>query len=177
MKESKTDSVVSNFTPSVQLVAHVGWKKLKIGRSNRCVQVMTIGWQIVLNNLFWTYSPKFLHTKCQPSEIAAVPKTPFSRTEAYNSRTFQAVSKTSCIFKRLEFLPLNSSIFNDFSTILWTLVAFSALTVLGGHQEERLACKKIELWDAGVVICLEQGASDLHMVQPMPLPPDHLLLH
>jgi len=28
-----------------------------------------------------------------------------------------------------------------------------------------------------MVICLEQGASDLHMVQFMPLPCHHLLLH
>ena len=28
-----------------------------------------------------------------------------------------------------------------------------------------------------MVICLEQGANDLHMVQLMPLPPRHLLLH
>jgi len=28
-----------------------------------------------------------------------------------------------------------------------------------------------------VVICLERGANDLHMVQLMPLPPHHLLLH
>ena len=27
-----------------------------------------------------------------------------------------------------------------------------------------------------MVICLEQGANDLHMVQHMPLPPHHLLL-
>jgi len=27
-----------------------------------------------------------------------------------------------------------------------------------------------------MVICLEQGANDLHMVQLMPLPPHHLLL-
>ena len=27
-----------------------------------------------------------------------------------------------------------------------------------------------------MVICLEQGAKDLHTVQPMPLPPHHLLL-
>jgi len=31
--------------------------------------------------------------------------------------------------------------------------------------------------DAGVVICLERGADDLHTVQLMPLPPRHLLLH
>ena len=28
-----------------------------------------------------------------------------------------------------------------------------------------------------MVFCLEQGANDLHMVQLMPLPPHHLLLH
>jgi len=28
-----------------------------------------------------------------------------------------------------------------------------------------------------MVICLEQGANDLHMVQLMSLPPHHLLLH
>jgi len=28
-----------------------------------------------------------------------------------------------------------------------------------------------------MVICLEQGADNLHMVELMPLPPDRLLLH
>ena len=47
--------------------------------------------------------------------------------------------------------------------------AFSALTLLVGRQEGHPACKKIECWGAGVVICLERGA-DLHMAQLMPLP-------
>jgi len=47
--------------------------------------------------------------------------------------------------------------------------AFSALTLLVGWQEEHPACKKIEWWGAGVVVCLERGA-DLHMAQLMPLP-------
>ena len=34
----------------------------------------------------------------------------------------------------------------------------------------------MEWWGAGMVICLERGANDLHMVQLMPLPPHHLLL-
>ena len=38
------------------------------------------------------------------------------------------------------------------------------------------ACKNMEWWGAGVVICLERGANDLHMVQLMLLPPHHLLL-
>ena len=47
--------------------------------------------------------------------------------------------------------------------------SFSALTLLVGRQEGHPACKKLEWWGAGVVICLERGA-DLHMVQLMPLP-------
>jgi len=34
--------------------------------------------------------------------------------------------------------------------------AFSALTLLVGRQEGHLACKKLELWGTGMVICLEQ---------------------
>jgi len=40
---------------------------------------------------------------------------------------------------------------------------------LVGRQEGHPACKKLEWWGAGVIICLERGA-DLHMAQLMPLP-------
>jgi len=43
------------------------------------------------------------------------------------------------------------------------------LTLLVGRQEGHPACKKLEWWGAGVVICLERDA-DLHMAQMMPLP-------
>jgi len=46
--------------------------------------------------------------------------------------------------------------------------AFSALTLLVGWQEGHPACKRTEWWDAGVVMCLGQGA-DLHITQQMPL--------
>jgi len=49
------------------------------------------------------------------------------------------------------------------------LKAFSALMLLVGQQGRHLACKKIEWWDAGMVICLGRGA-DLHVAQLMPLP-------
>jgi len=39
------------------------------------------------------------------------------------------------------------------------------------HQEEHPACKKLSDDVAGMVICLEQCANDLHMVQRMPLSP------
>ena len=45
-----------------------------------------------------------------------------------------------------------------------------------GRQEEHLAHKKLSGGGAGVVVCLECGANDLHMVQLMPLTPHHLLL-
>jgi len=54
--------------------------------------------------------------------------------------------------------------------------ALSAVTLLVGHQEVRLVCKKLNdevtAWLSrgyGVVISLERGA-DLHMFQLMPLP-------
>ena len=51
----------------------------------------------------------------------------------------------------------------------WMPLAFSALMLLAGWKEGHPACKKLEWWGAGVVICLERGA-DLHMAQLMPLP-------
>jgi len=60
--------------------------------------------------------------------------------------------------------------------LLWKLIAFSALTRLVGWQEGHLACKT-EWWATGMVFCQERGANDLYMVQLMPLPPHHLLLH
>ena len=43
------------------------------------------------------------------------------------------------------------------------------MTLLVGWPEGHPACKKLQWWGAGVVICLERGA-DLHMVHLMPLP-------
>jgi len=53
--------------------------------------------------------------------------------------------------------------------ITFSAFASSALALLVGRQEGHPACKKLEWWDTGVVICLERGA-DLHMAQLMPLP-------
>ena len=50
-----------------------------------------------------------------------------------------------------------------------TDIAFSAMTLLVGRQEGHPACKKLERWGTGMVVCLELGA-DLHMAQLMPLP-------
>ena len=47
-------------------------------------------------------------------------------------------------------------------------MAFNALTLLVGQQEGHPACKKLEWWGAGMVICLERGV-DLHMAPLMPL--------
>ena len=62
------------------------------------------------------------------------------------------------------------------SLILRTTTFLSALTLLVGQQEGHPACKKIEWWGTSMVICLERGANDLHMVHLMPLPPHNLLL-
>ena len=49
------------------------------------------------------------------------------------------------------------------------ILAFSALTLLVGRQEGHPACRKLEWWGTGIVICLERDA-DLHMAQLMSLP-------
>ena len=54
-------------------------------------------------------------------------------------------------------------------TLRFVCYAFSALTLLVGRQEGHPACKKLEWWGTGMVICLERGA-DLHKAQLMPLP-------
>ena len=51
----------------------------------------------------------------------------------------------------------------------WRGSAFSALMLLVGLQEGHPACKTLEWWGTGVVICLERDA-DLHMAALMPLP-------
>ena len=56
------------------------------------------------------------------------------------------------------------------------LCVFSALTLLVGRQEEHPACKKIEWWGVGVVICVERGADCLHMAQLMPLPSENPII-
>jgi len=57
-----------------------------------------------------------------------------------------------------------------FSTQFWKyLLFFDTFGWASGRAS--IQPVKIEWWDAGVVICLEQGAGDLHMVQLMPLPP------
>jgi len=48
-------------------------------------------------------------------------------------------------------------------------MSFGALTLLVGRQEGHPACKKLEWWGTGKVICLERDA-DLHVAQLMPLP-------
>jgi len=49
--------------------------------------------------------------------------------------------------------------------------------LLVGQQKGHPACKKLEWWGTGMVISLEWSANDLHMVQLMPMPTHHLLLH
>jgi len=56
----------------------------------------------------------------------------------------------------------------DNKSFLFTVLAFSALTLLVGRQEGHPACNKLEWWGTGMVICLERDA-DLHMAQLMPL--------
>jgi len=69
-------------------------------------------------------------------------------------------------------LPLPPWLLHQYKIILLGdrgTYAFSALMLLVGRQEGHPACKKTEWLEAGLVMCLGQGA-DLHMAQLMLLP-------
>jgi len=70
------------------------------------------------------------------------------------------------------------TVYNFFVTlcVFFSCLPSVLLTLLAGHQEELLACKKIEWNGPGVVVCLEWGAIDLYMIQLMPMLPHQLLL-
>jgi len=76
------------------------------------------------------------------------------------------------------------TIYKDVANCCWLLysfyfqclfiwIVFSALTLLVGHQEEHLACKKL----SDEVLAWLSVWSEVHMVQLMPLSSHHLLLH
>jgi len=56
------------------------------------------------------------------------------------------------------------------------LTLWLCLDAVGWASGRSSGLLKLSDGSAGVVICLEQGANDLHMVQLMPLPSRHLLL-
>jgi len=64
------------------------------------------------------------------------------------------------------------------SVFVWLSFAFTGLTLSTGRHEEHLACKK---FSREVLACLSVWSKTqmiyLLMVQLMPLPPHHLLLH
>jgi len=62
---------------------------------------------------------------------------------------------------------------NEETLLSSVLFAFSALTLLVWRQKQQPACKK----PTDEVVCVEQGANDLHIARLMPLTPRHLLLH
>jgi len=66
-------------------------------------------------------------------------------------------------------LPAPSPYLAVYYAFIHKAFAFSALMLLVGWQEGHPACKQLEWWGAGVVICLERDA-DLHVAQLMPLP-------
>jgi len=76
------------------------------------------------------------------------------------------IQLVSCNYFELYWWLYSSSCFHAYSAL--SCLAFSALTLLVGHQEEHPDCK-IEWWCVGMVIGMEWGAC-LHMAEPMPLP-------
>ena len=65
------------------------------------------------------------------------------------------------------FLSFGASVYANKD--VYVIVIILVVNLFCAYCEWHPACKKLELWGTGVVICLERGA-DLHMVQLMPLP-------
>jgi len=60
------------------------------------------------------------------------------------------------------------------TTLLHHYYTWLLFTVVGVRKS--IQAVKFEWWGVGVVICLEQGADCLHMVQLMPLPPSNPII-
>jgi len=87
---------------------------------------------------------------------------------------FSQITLRTCLYVVVQHVwsmsPTSSAIGIDYRLLNKSHIAFSALTLLVGQHKRHPACKKLsEWWDAGVVMCLGQGA-DLHIAQLMPLP-------
>ena len=98
----------------------------------------------------------------RPSPSAFRPTTLLSIWDASVRQAFHLESSSS-----LRLFDIFRLLFNQLPSVLWHCW-------LGGRKG--IHPVKSEWWGTGVVICLEWGANDLHVVQLMPLPPHRLLL-
>jgi len=72
---------------------------------------------------------------------------------------------------------ISCSLFFYFLFFFVNRLCLQCFDTVGWASGRACSLYKIEWWGAGMVVCLEWGANDLHMVQLMPLPLDHFLLH
>jgi len=79
---------------------------------------------------------------------------------------YQFYQKYPCLRFMLDYVCITSNICFQYTIWWWWLGVRKSIQPV-----------KTEWWGDGRVICLKQGAKNLHMVQLMPLPPHHVLLH
>jgi len=103
---------------------------------------------LTCTNRLWYHLVTTLHTRCLTTDCSL------------EHSLFSTSTTVSGLCPSVDWLSYND--------VLMCHYPFSPLTLLVGRHEGHPACKKLELWGAGVVICLERGA-DLHMAQLMPL--------
>jgi len=66
---------------------------------------------------------------------------------------------------------------SNFAVYYFWRAHLQCFDTVGWVSGEKIRPVKIEWWGAGVVVCLEWGANNLHMIHLTTLPPHHLLLH
>ena len=78
----------------------------------------------------------------------------------------------------LKWLDVSSQFFHSVFFVPNMLAKFVPLVLWRCWFGDRKGIRpvKTEWWGTGMVICLDRGANDLHMVQLMPLPSHHRLL-
>jgi len=92
------------------------------------------------------------------------------------SRKLHLVSWTTTIFVLVQWLKVSEIMFDIFLLMhIWQILPSVLWHCWLGARKSTRPVKKWVM-GTGVVICLECGTNDLHMVQIMPPPPHHLLL-
>jgi len=156
--QQSCDTIQLNTAPQNKVTGHIQTQHTHT--HNRFTALWNLYW-ICSIYIYWICMLNLEHiqTMSDINDIAT------SRT----MQTTKICTGTNDVKMKLEIA--GAIFYTNINTLLDLNYAFNALTLLVWHQVEHPGCAKFDWWGVGMVICLEQGANGLHMVQLMPLPP------
>ena len=133
----------------------------------------------VLTRHRWSVDGRCWRSRCWRRWLASTPRRRGSVT-SHHAATCSTLSTVccrttmrweECCLRNPNHSALSTSSSQKLYASLLTDFSVSALTLLLVVRKSIRPVKKFEWWGAGMVICLERGTNDWHMVQLMPLPP------